>query len=93
MNATDNPTTATGNRHLLGDGTFRFDCHSGVACFNLDTFRRFVFESSFLSRFNLPQARLEAVRGNESELLLLGFNWVLRFLAGQGPLREHEAGQ
>lgn len=59
-----------------------------MAVYNLDTFRRFVLGSSFLSRFEVPQERLEKVRDDDTELLLLGFDWILRFLGGQGPLKE-----
>ena len=61
-----------------------------MASYNMDTFRRFVFDSSFLSRFHVPQERLEAVREGDTALLLLGFDWILRFLYGQGPLRERD---
>jgi Fe-S-cluster containining protein len=61
-----------------------------MATYNVDTFRRFVFESSFLSRFDVPDARLAAVRESDTELLLLGFDWILRFLARRGPLRERD---
>jgi hypothetical protein len=57
-----------------------------TASFNMDTFRRFVFESSFLSRFHVPEERVEAVRKSDTALLLLGFDWILRFLYEQGPL-------
>ena len=59
-----------------------------MAAYNPDTFRRFVFESSFLSRFGVPEDRLKAVQENDTELLLLGFDWILRFLGGEGPLSE-----
>jgi hypothetical protein len=59
-----------------------------MAAYNLDTFRRFVFNSSFLSRFEVEQVRLEKVRADDTELLLLGFDWILRFLGNQGPLKE-----
>lgn len=58
-----------------------------MASYNMDTFRRFVFDSSFLSRYDVPPERLDAIRASETELLLLGFDWILRFLLGQGPLR------
>jgi hypothetical protein len=61
-----------------------------MASYNLDTFRRFVFDSSFLSRYEVPPRRLEAVRSSDTELLLLGFDWILRFLGGQGPLTERQ---
>ena len=59
-----------------------------MASYNIDAFRRFVYDSSFLSRFHIPQDRLEAVRESDTALLLLGFDWILRFLSGQGPLEE-----
>lgn len=59
-----------------------------MACYNADTFRRFVLDSSFLFRFDVPQERLEAIRQSDTALLLLGFDWIRRFLSGQGPLRE-----
>ena len=59
-----------------------------MAAYHLDTFRRFVFESSFLSRFAVPEDRLEKARTDNTELLRLGFDWILRFLGGQGPLKE-----
>ena len=62
-----------------------------MASYNIDTFRRFVFESSFLSRFHVPRQRLGSVRESDTALLLLGFDWILRFLCGQGPLRERKA--
>jgi len=49
-----------------------------------------VFDSSFLSRFHIPQERLEAAREGDTALLLLGFDWILRFLYGQGPLGERD---
>ena len=62
-----------------------------MASYNTDTFRRFVFDSSFLSRFHVAADRLDAVRKNDAALLLLGFDWIRRFLFGQGPLRERKA--
>lgn len=61
-----------------------------MASYNIDTFRRFVFESSFLSRFHVPEERLESVRQNDTALLLLGFDWILRFLWEEGPLRKFD---
>ena len=59
---------------------------SFMASFNVDTFRRFVFESSFLSRFDVPQVRLEEARKSDTALMLLGFDWIRRFLFREGPL-------
>jgi len=62
-----------------------------MAAYNVDTFRRFVFDSSFLARFHIGPERLTAVRESDSALLLLGFDWIVRFLFGQGPLNERDA--
>lgn len=64
-----------------------------MASYNMDTFRRFVFDSSFLARFQVPEERLAAARESDTALLRLGFDWILRFLFGQGPLRQRDAGQ
>ena len=57
-----------------------------MACFNMDKFRPFVFESSFLARFAIPAPRVEAVRTSDEALMLLGFDWVRRMLRNEGPL-------
>ncbi|WP_321494694.1 YkgJ family cysteine cluster protein [uncultured Desulfobacter sp.] len=59
-----------------------------MAAYNMDTFRRFVFESSFLSRYNVPDRQLDAVKHDDRELLMLGLSWIERILFGDGPLEE-----
>lgn len=59
-----------------------------MASYNVDTFRRFVFDSSFLSRYAIPRERREAIAQSDTELLLLGFDWIQRFLFNQGPLGD-----
>ncbi len=59
-----------------------------MASYNMDTFRRFVFESSFLSRYVVPQQQLDAVEQDDRELLMLGLSWIERFLFGEGGLEE-----
>ena len=61
-----------------------------MASYNMDTFRRFVFDSSFLDRYGIAPQRVEAVRESDTALLLLGFDWILRFIGGQGPLEERQ---
>jgi hypothetical protein len=57
-----------------------------MACFNMDVFRSFVFESTFLSRFDLARERIETLLNSDVELLKFGFEWVTFFLTGTGPL-------
>jgi Fe-S-cluster containining protein len=62
-----------------------------TACFNLDQFRPFVFGSSFLTRVKVPEERIARARESDTELLLLGYDWVLFFLGNTGPLAGREA--
>lgn len=49
-----------------------------LACYDLDRFRRFVFESRFLDMFEVDEARVEAIRTDDEELLEFAMQW-LRF--------------
>ncbi len=54
-----------------------------MAAYNLDRFREFVFESSFLERFRLPPFVREAIREDDEALLSLGFAWIEFYLWGE----------
>jgi Fe-S-cluster containining protein len=49
-----------------------------MACYDLDRFRRFVFETRFLQLLDVEEARIEALRTDDEELLEFGAQW-LRF--------------
>ncbi len=49
-----------------------------MCCYDLDRFRRFIFESSFLDKFLIDEARVEAIKTNDLELLEFAMQW-LRF--------------
>jgi uncharacterized protein len=49
-----------------------------MACYDLDRFRRFVFETRFTEIFNVDEARLDAIRTDDEELLVFAMEW-LRF--------------
>ncbi len=49
-----------------------------MVLYNLDTFRRFVLESSFLKKFDLDEEKIEQVKGDDFALMKLGVEW-LRF--------------
>jgi len=49
-----------------------------MAAYDLDTFREFVFSSTFLQRFELEQALVETLRTDDRALLRFAFRW-LRF--------------
>ena len=50
-----------------------------LASYNIDKFRTFVFESSFLKRYVVDAATQERIRNDEVALLEFGMKW-LRFL-------------
>jgi len=49
-----------------------------MACYDLDKFRRFVFESSVLERIDVPADRVEAMRCDDVALMAFALEW-LRF--------------
>ncbi len=49
-----------------------------MACYNLDRFREFVFESTFLQKFDIEAETVEAIREDDEALLRFGFRY-LRF--------------
>ncbi len=59
-----------------------------IACFNIDELKTFIFESTFLSRFDVPQERIEKLMESDVELMKFGFDWVKLFLTGAGPLTK-----
>jgi hypothetical protein len=49
-----------------------------MACYDIDRFRRFVFNTRFLELIEVDEARVEAMRSDDVELLEFGMQW-LRF--------------
>ena len=47
-----------------------------MACYDLDTFRRFVFETSFLKAFDVEPELLESAKIHDEALLDLAFRWI-----------------
>ena len=53
-----------------------------MATYNIDRFREFVFDSSFLRRYKIKKDALKRCRASDTALLTLGFDWVGLFLFG-----------
>ena len=51
-----------------------------LVSYNIDKFRRFVFESSFLSRYDLEEDVVEKIRKDELELMHFGIKWLKEVL-------------
>ncbi len=47
-----------------------------MACYNIDTFRKFIFESSFLNRFVIGEEEIESIKNDDIELMKFGFKWL-----------------
>ena len=54
-----------------------------MACFNVDHFRNFILNSSFLSRLDLSKDHIEKMTKDDTEAMKFGFKWVKFFLTGQ----------
>ena len=51
-----------------------------MATYNIDRFREFTFNSSFLKRYKVKTALLKQLKAEDEELLKFGFDWVKLFL-------------
>jgi Fe-S-cluster containining protein len=62
--------------------------------YNIDKFREFVFESSFLQRYEIADATLAEVKNDEIALLQFGLRWLkwLLFKEGDFKMKTSEAG-
>ncbi len=61
-----------------------------LASYDIDNFRRFVFESSFLSRYKIDDKTAELIQENEVELLKFGFKWLKSILFKKGDFQPKE---
>lgn len=53
-----------------------------MAAYNIDAFREFVFNSSFLKRYKIKKDLLKKVRASDTELMKLGFEWIRSYVWG-----------
>ncbi len=61
-----------------------------MALYNLDRFREFVFNSTFLDRFVIDPVVVEKIKKNDIELLKFSFNWIKFGLFGQKLFKVKE---
>ena len=65
----DNPWGEAGPYGSMGKMAF-------MAAYNVDAFRDFVFNSSFLKRFKVKTAVQKKLRASEAELMKFGWEWI-----------------
>ena len=58
-----------------------------MASYDLDTFRQFVFESSFLERFEVDINTIKSIHSEQESLLKFGMEWLLFALFNEGTIR------
>jgi Fe-S-cluster containining protein len=63
-----------------------------MACFDLDRFRRFVFETRFLQLFDVDEARVEAIRTDDLDLLDFAMQWLRFSLFGERAMKVRRQG-
>ncbi len=64
-----------------------------LACYNIDKFRKFVFESTFLEKYDIDEQRVEKMRQDDIELLQFGFDWMKILLFGEGDIKPKPVDQ
>ncbi|HID77321.1 MAG TPA: YkgJ family cysteine cluster protein [Planctomycetaceae bacterium] len=58
-----------------------------MACYDLDKFRQFVFQSTLLDRFEVDEDFVEEMRYSDEALLRFAFLWLRYSLFGEGTMR------
>ena len=76
-------------RHLLENNPFGKEGSEGsrakmtfMAVYNIDAFREFILQSTFLKRFKVKSKLLKKIKKNDYELLKLALDWVKFYLWG-----------
>ena len=59
-----------------------------MASYDIDRFRRFVFESSFFDRYPTDSETREKIKNDESELLKFGIRWLQEALFNQEKVQK-----
>ncbi len=58
-----------------------------TVCYNIDKFREFVCESTFLKRFDVADDVVEKIKTDDKELLKFGFQWLKYCLFGEKTMK------
>jgi uncharacterized protein len=61
-----------------------------MACYDLDTFRRFIFDSTFLDRFEVEKEIIEECRKDDEALLRFAFRWLRYALFGEPTVKPRD---
>ena len=61
-----------------------------TACYNLDKFREFIFDSTFLKRFDLEDSLIEKIKSDDEALMRFAFRWLRYALFAEPTLKARE---
>jgi len=64
-----------------------------MALYNLDRFREFIFQSTFLDRFEIEPTRIERIKRDDVDLLKFAFDWIKFGVFGQKIFKVKEKPQ
>ncbi len=62
-----------------------------MACYNLDSFKRFVFESRLLKLFQIDKRAVSRIQNDETELLKFGFQWLSFAILGKNTMKPKKS--
>lgn len=58
-----------------------------LSCYDLDSFRRLIFESTFLHRFEVEDEVIEKLQNDDGALLDFGYKWLMFSLFGEYTIK------
>lgn len=61
-----------------------------LASYNLDRFRSFIFNSSFLKKFDIDDDTVARIKDSDEELLMFGFRWIRFALFGEKTIKIND---
>ena len=59
-----------------------------MACYNIDTFRRYAIDQGIFDRFRMSKSERRALETDDEALLRFAFKWLLFYLGGKPTLKE-----
>ena len=62
-----------------------------MACYNLDMFKQFVFESRLLTLFQIDKRTVSEIRTDETELLKFAFTWLQFAIFGKKTMKPKKS--
>jgi hypothetical protein len=62
-----------------------------MASYNIDKFRNFIFDSSFLNRYDIDPATAETIKTDEVALLQFAMEWLKFILFKEGDFKMKAA--